>query len=257
MVSLMRNSRPKQNNQQTKDPNEFPMRINKYLALKGYATRRGADELINKKIVSINGRVAVLGDKVTEKDVVEVRKNKSMRGEEFVYYACNKPRGVPLLDTRKGTKGFANVLPPIARGEQPLFPVGGLDPETAGLIIFTNDRRIIARLENPERAHVKEYILESRQPLRANFKEKLEAGVSIDNSGRIECHVQIKSPTACSITIADPKNRIRGIVTLFGAEIANLTRTAILNIRMGKVESGGFRKIEGDELALFLKNLGL
>ena len=85
MVSLMRNSRPKQNNQQTKDPNEFPMRINKYLALKGYATRRGADELINKKIVSINGRVAVLGDKVTEKDVVEVRKNKSMRGEEFVY----------------------------------------------------------------------------------------------------------------------------------------------------------------------------
>ena len=245
----------------------YPIRINKYLAMKGYSTRRGADELIERKIVTINGRVAVLGDKVTEKDVVEVRKNKGSAGagafsQEYVYYAANKPKGMPLLDTRKGTKGFANVLPPIARAKngeasQPLFPVGSLEPETAGLIIFTNDRRIIARLENPQRAHVKEYFLESHQPLRSNFKEKLEAGVSIDGSERIECRVQLKSPVSCSITIADPKNRIRSIVTLFGAEIANLTRTGILNIHLGKIESGGFRKIEGDELALFLKNLGL
>jgi pseudouridine synthase len=248
----------------------FPMRINKYLAMKGYATRRGADELITKKIVTINGRVAVLGDKVTEKDVVEVRKNKgsasakgasgsniNLLGQEYVYYAGNKPRGIPLLDTRKGTKGFANVLPPVARGDQPLFPVGGLEPETAGLIIFTNDRRIIARLENPNHAHVKEYFLESRQPLRANFKEKLEAGVSIEGSPLIECRVSMRSPTSCYVTTNDPKNRIRTIVTLFGAEIASLTRTAIINIKLGKTESGGFREIKGDELALFLKNLGL
>lgn len=237
----------------------FPMRINKYLALKGYSTRRGADELIERKIVTINGRVAVLGDKVTEKDVVEVRKNKG--STDYVYYAGNKPKGVPLLDTRKGTKGFANALPPVARTKngdtQPLFPVGSLEPETAGLIIFTNDRRIIARLENPNRLHVKEYFLESHQPLRSNFKEKIEAGVSIDGGAPVECHVQLKSPTSCSITIADSKNRIRSIVTMFGAEIANLTRTGILNIHLGKVESGSFRKIEGEELALFLKNLGL
>ena len=245
----------------------FPMRINKYLALKGYSTRRGADELIERKIVTINGRVAVLGDKVTEKDVVEVRKNKGSAGagafsQEYIYYAANKPKGMPLLDTRKGTKGFANALPPVPRTKNgsvslPLFPVGSLDPETSGLIIFTNDRRIIARLENPNHAHVKEYFLESRQPLRANFKEKLEAGVSIDGADPIQCRVQIKSPVSCSITITDPKNRIRSIVTMFGAEIANLTRIAILNIRLGKVESGSFRKIEGEELALFLKNLGL
>ncbi len=255
------------------DATQFPMRINKYLALKGYSTRRGADELIERKIVTINGRVAVLGDKVTEKDVVEVRKNKGSAGakgganinplgQEYVYYAGNKPKGMPLLDTRKGTKGFANALPPVARtkngdSSQPLFPVGSLDPETSGLIIFTNDRRIIARLENPGHAHVKEYFLESRQPLRANFKEKLEAGVSIDGAERIECRVQLKSPVSCSITIADPKNRIRSIVTMFGAEIGSLTRTGIMNIHLGKVESGSFRKIEGEELGLFLKNLGL
>jgi pseudouridine synthase len=240
----------------------FPMRINKYLALKGYSTRRGADELIGRKIVTINGRIAVLGDKVTEKDIVEVRKNKGSAGatafdQDYVYYAGNKPKGVPLLDTRKGTKGFANALPPVARGGQPLFPVGGLEPETAGLIIFTNDRRVISRLENPNHAHIKEYFLESRIPLRSNFKEKLEAGVSIEGGEKIECRVQIKSPASCSITISDPKNRIRSIVTMFGAEIANLTRTGILNIHLGKISSGSFRKIEGEELALFLKNLGL
>ena len=244
----------------------FPMRINKYLALKGYATRRGADELIARKIVTINGRLAVLGDKVSETDNVEVRKNKGTAGAgtrggayapEYVYYACNKPRGVPVLDTRKGTKGFANVLPPTRHGETPLFPVGSLDPEAEGLIIFTNDRRIIDRLENPKHAHVKQYHVETLQPLRANFKEKLEAGVSIDGGELISCRVMIQSPTSCYVTITDPKNRIRQICALFGAEIANLKRTAILNIQLGKTESNSFRKIEGDELALFLKNLGL
>ena len=250
----------------------FPMRINKYLALKGYATRRGADELIARKIVTINGRLAVLGDKVSETDNVEVRKNKSVAGAsahggsyapEYVYYVCNKPRGVPVLDTRKGAKGFANVLPPTKRGETPLFPVGSLDPEAEGLIIFTNDRRIISRLENPtstassSHAHVKQYHIETLQPLRANFKEKLEAGVSIDGGELISCRVMIQSPTSCYVSITDPKNRIRQICALFGAEIANLKRTAILNIQLGKTESNSFRKIEGDELALFLKNLGL
>lgn len=254
-----------------------PVRINKYLALKGYSTRRGADELIERKMVTINGRLAVLGDKVTETDVVEVRKNKGAAGAgarggtyapEYVYYAANKPRGVPVLDTRKGTKGFANALPQIstrktANKDQILFPVGNLDPEASGLIIFTNDRRIISRLENPSPTNphainnVKQYHIETIQPLRANFKEKLEAGVSIDGGPLISCRVMIKSPNSCYVSIADTKNRIRQICSLFGAEIANLTRTSILNIQLGKTEVGGFRKLEGDELALFLKNLGL
>ena len=250
-----------------KNPDEFPMRINKYLALKGFATRRGADELIERKTVTINGRLAVLGDKVTEKDVVEVRKNKGSAGtgarggaydQEYIYFACNKPRGVPVLDTRKGTKGFINTLVhAMPKEAKSLFPVGSLDPEASGLIIFTNDRRIIDRLENPKHAHVKQYHVETINPLRANFKEKLEAGVSIDGSDPISCRVKLQSPNSCYISVIDPKNRIRQICALFGAEIANLTRTSISNIQLGKVESGSFHKIEGDELRLFLSNLGL
>ncbi len=261
------NNSPRKQAIPAKNPDEFPMRINKYLALKGYATRRGADELIERKTVTINGRPAVLGDKVTEKDVIEVRKNKGSAGagarggafsQEYIYFAANKPRGVPLLDTRKGTKGFINTfVHAMPKEAKSLFPVGSLDPEASGLIIFTNDRRIIDRLENPKHAHVKQYHVETISPLRANFKEKLEAGVSVNGDEPISCRVKLQSPNSCYISIIDPKNRIRGICSLFGAEIANLTRTSISNIQLGKVESGGFRKIEGDELALFLKNLGL
>ena len=237
----------------------FPMRINKYLAWKGYSTRRGADELIAKKIVTINGRMAVLGDKVAETDTVEVRKN--IKPTDFIYYACNKPKGIPVLDTRKGIKGFANIfagksLPGKGSGSE-LFPVGSLDRDASGLIIFTNDRRIIDRLENPKYAHPKQYFIETIQPLRVNFKEKLEAGVSIEGGPLIECHVQIKGENLCVVSINDPKNRIRQICSLFGAEIASLTRTSILNIQLGSLLTNSFRKIEGDELNIFLKKLGL
>ncbi|MDB5239139.1 MAG: hypothetical protein JWO00_474 [Candidatus Parcubacteria bacterium] len=234
----------------TKDPNAFPMRINKYLALKGFSTRRGADDLINKKIVTINGRFAVLGDKVEETDTVEVRKNKMV--ENYVYYACYKPAGITLLDTRKGQKGFVHSLP--MKG---VFPVGSLDKDAGGLIIFTNDRRIIDRLENPMHAHPRQYLVESRQPLRANFKEKLEAGVSIEGGPVIECRVSMKGTNACLITLTDSRNRIRQICSLFGAETAHLTRTAILNVQLGNMQSNSFRRIEGDELETFLRNLGL
>ncbi len=233
----------------TKGPGEFPMRINKYLAMKGFATRRGADELIARKTVTINGRFAVVGDKVEETDSVEVRKNKMP--ESYAYYACNKPAGMTVLDTRKGQKGFINSLP------KGVFPVGSLDKGASGLVIFTNDRRIISRLENPSHPHPKQYAVESREPLRANFKEKLEAGVSIDGAPAIYCHVDMKGPNACSITLADPGNAIRQICSMFGAETAKLARTGILNIRLAGLQPNAYRRIDGDELQDFLQSLGL
>jgi pseudouridine synthase len=232
------------------------MRINKYLAMKGYATRRGADELIAKKIVTINGRLAVLGDKVNEADNVEVRKNKKTDGNQYIYYACNKPAGITLLDTRKGQEGFARIIP--GRG---IFPVGSLDRDAAGLVIFTNDRRIIDRLENPSHAHPRQYLVETREPFRSNFKAKLEAGVILEGMRSeekpIQCHVSIKYPKAALITITDAKNRLRQICSLFGAETVGLTRTSILNIELGRLPTNSYRKIEGSELADFLKGLGL
>jgi pseudouridine synthase len=226
------------------------MRINKYLAMKGFATRRGADELIERKSVTVNGRIAILGDKVTETDIVEVRKYKKI--EDYDYYACHKPSGMNTEDTRKGQIGFSHSLP--LKG---VFPVGSLDREAAGLIIFTNDRRIIDRLENPQHPHPKTYLVESREPFRDNFRSKLEAGVSLEGGPTIPCRVTMKSPNLALVTISDTKNRIRAICSLFGAVVSKLTRTAILNVELGKLPPNGYRRIEGGELMAFMKSLGL
>ena len=234
----------------TKDPNEFPMRINKYLALHSYSTRRGADELINKRAVTINGRFAVLGDKVEKTDDVQVRHHK--KPTEYVYYAYNKPRGVSTNETRKGTKSIAQSI--TLKG---VFPVGSLDTNAQGLLILTNDRRIIDRLLNNAYAHDKEYIIHTITPLRNNFKEKMEAGVHLSGGIISRAGIEIINEHTFKLTNTDSGNTIRQMCSLLFAEIEEMNRIRIMNIRLGHMETNGLRKIEGDELEEFLRELGL
>ena len=106
---------------------EYPMRINKYLAHEGIATRRGADELIVKGKVLVNGRVAVLGEKVNKGDKVEMRGKSAAK--KFLYYAFNKPVGVITHSPQLGEKDIRKSVP------MDVFPVGRLDKDSSGLII--------------------------------------------------------------------------------------------------------------------------
>ena len=234
----------------TKREGEFPMRINKYLAWKGYATRRAADDLINKKMVTINGRFAVLGDKVEATDAVELRKSRKV--ETFLYYAYNKPRGIATEPTRKGNMDISRSIP--LKG---VFPVGGLDTNAEGLIILTNDRRIIDRLLNPIRAHMKEFRISTRSPVRANFKEKMEAGVMVNGEGPINCSVKMLRDNLFTIRVTDSGSHLRHMCSMFFAEVDRLVRTQILNIKLGNLAPNSYRLIEGDELQEFLNRLGL
>lgn len=228
----------------------FPMRINKYLAMKNYSTRRGADSMIEKKLVSINGRVAKLGDKVNETDTVQVRSNK--KPEAYVYYAYNKPRGISTDDNRKGTKSISQSIP--LRG---VFPVGSLDTNAQGLIILTNDRRIIDRLQNPKHNHVKEYSLKVLAPINPKFKERMAAGVLLGNGEKVSADVNITSELTCVVRISTHNNPVREMCSLLGVELESLTRIRILNIGLNKLAENDYRKIDGEELAIFLKSLGL
>ena len=233
-----------------KDPNEFPMRINKYLALKGYTTRRGADDMIAKKRVTINGRFAQLGDKVEATDAIEVRNHK--KPDEYVYYAYNKPRGISTEETRKGTKSIAQSI--SLRG---VFAVGNLDTNAQGLVLLTNDKRIIDRLLGPHRDHPKEYIVRTITPLRANFKEKMEQGVTVGNGTIARGHVSIIDNHLFRLTVSDNGAHIRHMCATLFAEIEQITRISILTIEMGRLESNAFRRIDGEELNQFLGALGL
>lgn len=232
----------------------FPMRINKYLALKKHSTRRGADDLIKDKKVFINGKLAVLGDKVNESDVVEVR----FRGPKpaYIYIAYNKPIGLPTEDIT--TQASLSLTRRGVGGEVKVFPIGRIDKESHGLIILTNDGRITDRLLNPKFFHEKEYVVKTKEPLRSSFKEKMERGVQIDAEKTAPCKVKIVNENTFRIILTEGKrHQIRRMCVALFQEVADLKRTRVMNIELGKIPSGGHREIKGKELETFLKSLDL
>ncbi len=228
----------------------YPMRINKYLALKQYSTRRGADELIQSKKVFINGKLAVLGDKVNENDKVEVRGMDTSK--KYLYFAYNKPYGVITHSSQEGENEIKDIFP--VKG---VFPIGRLDKNSSGLIILTNDGRITDKLLNPEYEHEKEYIVKTRDKIRSNFKEKMEAGVDIDGYITKKCNVDVLNDNTFRITLTEgKKHQIRRMCVALFNEVYELKRTRIMNVVLGRLQAGEYRPIEGKELSIFLKSLG-
>lgn len=235
----------------------YPMRINKYLADKGYSTRRGADELIEKNRVFINGKLARLGDKILQKDIVEVRLGKKNLEKKYEYFAYNKPRSIATHASTDEETDIQMTLPKEAE-KLGLFPVGRLDKASHGLIILTNDGRITDRLLNPDKEHDKEYVVRTKLPLRDSFKKHMEAGVDIEGYMTKPAKVAVRGENVFAITLTEgKKHQIRRMVVAMHNEVADLSRTRVLNIRLGTLKSGELRAIEGDELQKFLEKLGL
>ncbi len=213
------------------------MRINKYLADKQISTRRGADELIKNKQVFINGKLAVLGSQVEETDKVEV---KGVAHKEYQYFAYNKPIGIET-----------------ATPKEELFPLGRLDKASHGLLILTNDGRITDKLLNPKYVHDKEYVVQTLNKLRSNFKAKMEAGVRIDGDGgkylTKKCKVTIINDNTFKVILTEgKKHQIRRMCSALFQEVADLKRVRIMNIKLGNLKPKATREIVGKELSTFL-----
>ncbi len=231
----------------------YPMRINKYLALKKYCTRTAADTYITEGRVKINGRKAVLGDKVKEGDAVVI----DLPKQSFRYLAYNKPRGIITHSAQKDIdpdeKDIKEVMP-----IQGVFPVGRLDKDSYGLIILTDDGRLTDALLNPEHEHEKEYDVVCATKLPSYFKGRLEAGIDIGGYTTKPCSITMRGDKKFTIKLTEgKKHQIRRMVGALGQSTVDLRRTRILNIELGSLKSGQFRKINGAELHAFLKHLGL
>ena len=238
--------------QKTAPEDDYPMRINKYLAREGISTRRGADELIARGKVFINGRAAVLGDKVQKSDRVELRDKSAPK--KYVYFAYNKPVGVITHSPQMGEKDIKQsvALP------KDVFPVGRLDKDSSGLIILTNDGRVTDRLLNPARDHDKEYRVRVAEPLRESFKKTMEGGVNIEGYLTAPCTVRKTGPKSFTITLTEgKKHQIRRMVAAVHNQVVELERMRILNIRLENLAPGAWRPIEGEELKTFLARIGM
>jgi len=232
----------------------FPMRINRYLAWKKHSTRKGGDELISKKKVFINGRLAVLGDKITEKDVVEVR----FTGKEkkLVYFVYNKPKGVTTHSAQGGEKDIKqDVSHSVALRDA--FPVGRLDRNSSGLLVLTNDGRITDSLLNPEFEHEKEYVVTVGEKLRSSFKKNMEGGVKIEGYITKPCKVKVLNENTFLVTLTEgKKHQIRRMCSALFQEVRELKRIRIMNVKLGDLPEGSFRPLQGEELKTFLEGLG-
>ncbi|MHB8913834.1 MAG: pseudouridine synthase [Minisyncoccota bacterium] len=241
-------------------PSAYPMRINKYLAHQGLATRRGADELITKRKVLINGRIAVLGDKVSELDKVELAG--TITPKTYLYFAYNKPIGVITHSPQLGEKDIKQSITKkgsTTKSEMSdVFPIGRLDKESHGLIILTNDGRVTDRLLNPDYDHDKEYRVRTSAPLRESFKKYMEGGVDIEGYLTAPCKVRKTGPNSFNITLTEgKKHQIRRMVAALHNSVTDLERVRIVNIRLEDLKPGAWRAIKGDELATFLSQIGM
>lgn len=230
------------------------MRINRYLAQRGYSTRRGADDLITKKLVTINGTTAKLGDRIQETDVVVVSP-KALRTQQatYRYLAFNKARGV-TTDVQSDSQGIVRADPAL-RG---LFPLGRLDKDSSGLIILTNDGRLTDRLLNPLHVHEKEYLVNVDKPIPDSFIRHLERGINIEGYRTKPAVARRAGETLFRITLVEgKKHQIRRMCAAEGFQVRELKRVRVMNIAMGSLKEGAYRDITGAELEALKKSLNI
>ncbi|TSC70786.1 MAG: 16S rRNA pseudouridine synthase [Parcubacteria group bacterium Gr01-1014_46] len=236
----------------------YPMRINKYLAHKGVATRTGVDDLIKSSKVLINGVVAKLGDKVSESDKVEVRGIHSKK--TYVYLAYNKPKGTVSTNPQRDEKDIMQSLKSLPKSDfgKGIFPVGRIDKESHGLMILTNDGRITDRLLNPIYNHEKEYAVKVDRAFTPGFLRNMQDGVNLEDGVTKPAIVKKIKEDTFSITLTEGRNRqIRRMTEKLGYTVRDLERIRIQNIKLEKTPENSAREITGNEKIEFLKGIGL
>jgi len=230
----------------------FPIRINRYLFLKGYCSRRKADKFIENGNVKINGKEAVLGDKVNKDDKVIVDDVVKKDSEKYVYIAFYKPKGIVSHNPQEGEKGIEDIF----KWDVPLSPLGRLDKASEGLMLLSNDGRIVDRLLNPKYAHEKEYIVEVDKKITGLFLKKMETGVQIERyKTKTAIIKKISAHTFNIILTEGKKHQIRRMCAALGCQVKYLKRIRIANIKIDNLKIGQHRILREKELEIFLKNL--
>ena len=234
------------------------MRINKFLAEKGVASRRHADAMIADGRVKINGVVATLGANVDETDVVlvdDVALSREEKREE--YYIMNKPKGVicTVADDR-GRKTVMDLLPESAGR---VFPVGRLDYETEGLLILTNDGDLAFRLTHPTSEIPKTYLVRIEGTMTEKDLNPIRSGVELDGVLTKKCKAHIvetdKTYTKVHITITEGRNRqVRRMFEAIGRSVSFLKRVSIGRLKLTGLDRGEVRSLTEQEI-IYLKGL--
>ncbi len=234
------------------------MRINKFLADKGIASRRHADRMIQEGRVKINGSIATVGanvettDKVTVDDVIL-----NFEEKEEKYYIMNKPKGV--MCTVADDRGRKTVMDLLPENVGRVFPIGRLDYETEGLLLFTNDGDLAYRLTHPMTEIPKTYLVRIEGTMTEKDLNPLRSGVELDGVLTKKCKAHIvqtdKAFTKIHITITEGRNRqVRRMFESIGKNVSFLKRISIGKLKLTGLDRGQVRPLTENEIT-YLKGL--
>jgi 23S rRNA pseudouridine2605 synthase len=236
-------------------------RLQKVLAAAGVGSRRACEDLIFRRRVTVNGRVAKLGDKVDPSTAeILVDGQRVITDTKLAYIALNKPRGVvSSLDDEKGRSELADFL---AQFPQRLHHVGRLDADSEGLLLLTNDGDLTNKLTHPRYGITKTYLAEViNGPLARNVGRQLLSGVELeDGPARVDAFKLVgalgKTAQVEIVLHEGRKHIVRRLMEAVGHPVTRLIRTSIGPVRLGDLRPGGFRHLSNAEIAALFKAAG-
>lgn len=222
------------------------IRLNKFLAQAGVASRREVDKMIVGGKIKVNGRVVrTLGTKIDdEKDRVEFEDKRVDREEEMVYLVLNKPPGYLVTLKDPFQRPTIKVLLPSL--EERIYPVGRLDYDSEGLLLLTNDGELAHRLAHPRYRVPKKYIVEVRGVPDSSKISRLEKGIALDGKktapARIARLSESAKKTLLRIEIHEGRKReVKRMFEAIGHRVLHLKRVGFGGLKLGKLQTGKWR----------------
>jgi 23S rRNA pseudouridine2604 synthase len=220
--------------------------LNKYISDTGFCSRREADKLIETGRVSINGKIAVKGNRALENDVVKVDGKRLKSKSVPVYIMLNKPKGITCTTDQKDPSNIVDFV----RFKSRIFPIGRLDKLSEGLIFLTNDGDIVNKILRAGNGHEKEYVVTVDQVITTEFIKKMGNGIPILGTVTKKCFVKQEGDKQFRIILTQGLNRqIRRMCAALGYKVTSLTRVRIMKITLSGLARGKWRFFTPKEIA--------
>jgi pseudouridine synthase len=238
------------------------IRLNKYLALAGVASRREADRMISQGRIRVNGEmVDVLGTQVDgEKDKIEVDGKRVERLKPEVYLMLNKPPG--YLVTAKDPFQRPTIMDLLPAMKNRIFPVGRLDFDSEGLVLLTNDGDLAYRLMHPKFQVTKEYRVRVKPKPDRSTLATLEKGISLDGKKTAPAKFRILTTTMRGTLLLAKlhegrKRELRRMFEYMGFRVLALKRVKLGNLHLGHLKMGTWRYLTREEIARLKRKVQL
>ena len=222
------------------------VRINKFLSEAGVCSRREADRKIENGEITINDRVATMGDRVHENDVVYVNGRPVQKEEEMILFVLNKPAGIVCTAEKREKNNVIDFMKYPKR----IYPIGRLDKDSEGLLLMTNNGELVNKIMRAGNHHEKEYIVTVNKPVTDSFVRGLAGGVPLVelNTTTRKCKVEKIGNRKNRIILTQGLNRlIRRMCEYFGYRVEKLERVRIMNITLGDLKPGQYREVTAEE----------